>query len=68
MRQSGICVIQRMEACQIYPFSLCGMFGGGGSAEQFCEVLMFGTLLKNPGKPIHLFVWEKREYLTKQHS
>lgn len=65
---NGICVLQCMEACQIYPFSRCGIFGGGGSAGQYSKVPLFGTLVKGRLKAIHLIVWELREYLTKQHS
>lgn len=65
--KNGICVLQCMEACQIHPFSHCGMFGGGGSG-QFSANVWHTLKKKNRGKAIHLFVWELREYLTKQHS
>lgn len=65
--QSGICVPQCMEACQIYPFSSLWVVWRWRISRTI-QRFMFGTLVKNGGKAIHLFVWELREYLTKQHS
>lgn len=54
-----------MEACQIYPFSHCGMFGGGGSTGRFSEVPL---VQKQRQGYSSMCVGELREYLTEQHS
>ena len=60
-----------MWAGRIFPLSLCGMYRGGGSGGRFCKVPMFSAVVnKNKAdQDIHaLFVWEKRENLTKQEE